>query len=115
MSWSMTIVVNKRETMFRVRFLEKHQGEAVEALVRHIEPSNLPGLVCLSEFVFKDNTHKIILPEEEAAGKRFRKTKSLHIPYHNILSVEELMDDPIDVHHLPFLRNISIEPESTPQ
>lgn len=104
-------MASKRETIFRVRFLEKHQGEAIEALVRQIEPSNLPGLVRLSAFVFKDTTKKIILPEEEAAGRRFRHTQTLHIPYHNILFVEELFDEPIDVHQLPFLRNLTLESE----
>lgn len=104
-------MVNKRETIFRVRFLEKHQGEAIEALVRQIEPSNLPGLVCLSHFVFKDATKRIILPEEEAASRRFRQTQSLHIPYHNILFVEELIEEPTDVHQLPFLRNVTLESE----
>lgn len=102
-------MANKRETIYRVRFLEKHQGEAIEALVRQIEPSNLTGLVCLSQFVFKDSTKKIILPEEEAASRRFRQTQSLHIPYHNILFVEEIFDEPIDLHQLPFLRDLSLD------
>ncbi len=104
-------MVNKRETIFRVRFLEKQQGEVIEALVRQIEPSTLPGLVCLSDFIFKDSTKKIILPQEEAASKRFRKTKSLHIPFHNILIVEELVEEPVDLQQLPFLRKLPIDPD----
>ncbi|RZA24333.1 MAG: DUF1820 family protein [Proteobacteria bacterium] len=105
------MVVQKKEkdTIFRVRFLEKPQGTPMEALVRQIEASNLPGLVCLSQFVFKDSTKKIILPEEEAAAKRFRHTESFHIPYHNILFVEEFVDEPVDVRELPFLRELHIE------
>lgn len=102
----------EKETIFRVRFLEKPQGQPMEALVRHIEASTLPGLVCLSQFVFKDSTKKIILPEEEAAAKRFRQTESFHIPYHNILYVEEFFDEPVDVRELPFLRPISPDDNS---
>ncbi|MBC7659401.1 MAG: DUF1820 family protein [Chitinophagaceae bacterium] len=105
-------MVQKRETIFRVRFLEKHQDQALEVLVRQIQPSNLPGLVCLSHFVFKDSTKKIILPEEDVASKRFRRTQSLHIPYHNILLVEEIIDEEADVHQLPFLRPLNNESET---
>ena len=98
------------ETIFRVKFLEKSGGDATEALVKSVEPSDIPGLVCLSDFVFKDNTKKIILPEEEAASKRFHKTRSIHVPYHNILFVEEVFDEPIDLRNLPFLKEV---PNST--
>ncbi len=100
----------KKERIYRVRFVEKNQSTPMEALVRHVEPSNLPGLVCLSEFVFKDATKMIILPEEEAASKRFRQTVSMHIPYHNILFVEELFDEPVDIKSLPFLKEVQDEP-----
>ncbi len=96
-----------KETIFRVRFVEKPQGQPTEALVRQIDSSHLPGLVCLRHFVFRDATKRIILPEEEAASKRFRQTESLHLPYHNILFVEEIHDEPVDVRELPFLREIS--------
>ncbi|MDQ3234439.1 MAG: DUF1820 family protein, partial [Pseudobdellovibrionaceae bacterium] len=86
----------KKEHIYRVRFVEKSQSAPIEALVRHVEPSTLPGLVCLSEFVFKDATKMIILPEEDAASKRFRNTISMHIPYHNILFVEEFHEEPVD-------------------
>ncbi|MFW7380776.1 MAG: DUF1820 family protein [Oligoflexus sp.] len=99
----------KKETIFRVRFREKEQGNSTEALVRHVEPSDIPGLVCLSDFVFKDTTKKIILPEEDAASKRFRKTESLHIPYHNILFIEEFFDEPTDLRNLPFLKEVEAD------
>ncbi len=97
----------KKDRIYRVRFVEKQQGAPMEALVRHVEASNLPGLVCLSDFVFKDATKMIILPEEDAASKRFRHTISMHVPYHNILFVEEIYDEPTDVKSLPFLREVS--------
>lgn len=99
----------KKEHIYRVRFVEKSQAAPMEALVRHVEPSMLPGLVCLRDFVFKDATKMIILPEEDAASKRFRSTLSMHIPYHNILFVEEIRDEPLDLKNLPFLKGVSTE------
>ncbi len=96
----------KQETVYRVRFRETEQAKATEALVKKVEPSDIPGLVCLSEFVFRDATKTIILPEEVEASKRFRKTLSLHVPYHNILFVEEMHDEPTDIKRLPFLKEV---------
>ncbi len=79
----------------------------MEVLVRNVEASNLPGLVCLRDFIFRDNTKMIILPEEDAASKRFRHTQALHIPYHNVLYVEEMDDEPVDIRTLPFLKDLS--------
>ena len=101
----------KNKSIFRVRFMEKDQKQPVEILVRHVEPSDFPGLVCFSSFVFRDQTKKIIMPEEDAATKRFKKTKSLHVPYHNILLVEEIEDEEVDLKQLPFLREIDKAPE----
>lgn len=95
-----------QKVVYKVKFREKEEGKATEALVRQVFPSEIPGLVCLQDFVIKDNVKKIILPEEDEASKRFRKTKSLHIPYHNILFVEEMLDEPVDVKHLPFLKEV---------
>ena len=94
------------------KFMEQGQGEPTEALVRQVEPSEIPGLVCLKDFVFKDVTKKIILPQEEAASKRFRKTKSLHIPYHNILFLEETEDEPTDLKQLPFMKEVQSNDEA---
>lgn len=102
----------KQETVYRVRFREKEQAKATEALVKRVEPSEIPGLVCLRDFVFKDSTKTIILPEEVEASKRFRKTLSLHVPYHNILFVEEMYDEPTDLKKLPFLKEVEAKPSS---
>jgi hypothetical protein len=98
-----------QKVIYKVKFREKDQGKPTEALVRQVFPSDIPGLVCLQEFVMKDNVKKIILPDEDAASKRFRKTKSLHIPYHNILFIEEMFDEPVDVKQLPFLKEVADE------
>ncbi len=99
---------SKKSVIYRVRFIEKDQTQPLEAWVRHVDPSHLPGMVILSEFIFRDSTKMIILPEEEAASKRFRNTISLHIPYHNLLFVEEVADEPVDVKNLPFLKDVTL-------
>ena len=96
----------KEKNIFRVKFIEGDKEHPVEALVRNVTPSDFPGLVCFSDFIFKDQTKMIILPEEESASKRFNKTKSIHIPYHNILFIEEVSEDSTDVHNLPFLKEL---------
>ena len=104
-------------TLFKVKFFEKDQEKPMEVLVRHVEPSDFPGLVCFSDFVFKDQTKKIIMPDEDKATKRFKKTKSIHVPYHNILFIEEVDDEEVDLKKLPFLREIQKEtgPLSKPE
>lgn len=98
------------KTIYRVRFFEREPKQTLEALVRRVEPSEFPGLVCFRDFVFRDNQKKIVLPEEDAASKRFRQTQTLHIPYHNIISIEEILDEPLDVRNLPFLREVDASP-----
>lgn len=81
------------KSIYKVKFQENEKGEAREAMVREVYPSEIPGLVTLKDFVFKDASKTIFLPGEEEASKRFRDTKSIHIPYHNILFVEEFYEE----------------------
>lgn len=94
----------KEKTLFKVRFNQKGHKDGLEVLVRSVEASHLPGMICLSDFVFLDNKKMIILPEEDAAAKRFRGTQTLHLPYHQIESVEEIVEEPIAVQSLPFIK-----------
>lgn len=103
------------QILFKVRFFENDRENPIEALVRIVEPSEFPGLVCFADFVFKDQTKKIIMPDEDKALKRFKKTRSLHIPYHNILYIEEIEEEAVDLKQLPFLREIATEVETTEQ
>ena len=103
----------KKDLIYRVRFVDKPQGQPIEATVRSVEPSQLPGFVCLKDFIFKDATKMIILPEEEAASKRWRQTQSLQIPYHHILFVEEIYDEPVDLRNLPFLKEVPSDDDSS--
>lgn len=97
-----------KEIYFRVKFIEKDKSNPIEVVVKFVRASDLPGLVHLTDFVFMDQAKKIITPEDEAARKRFHSSHALHIPYHNILSVEEFYPEVIDLKQLPFLREVDL-------
>lgn len=95
-----------KDRLYRVRFFDRNEKDLTEVVVRSVAPSELFGLVCLEDFVFNDQRKFIILPEEDAARKKFAKTERLHIPYHNLAYVEEFLDEPTDVRNLPFVREV---------
>ena len=97
---------NQSNTIYKIRFFENDQKETLEAQVRIVEPSEFPGLVCFRDFVFKDQTKQIILPTEDKSSKRFNQTKAMHVPYHNILYIEEVQEEKIDLNKLPFLKKL---------
>ena len=99
----------KEKTLFKVRFSQKNNKESLEVLVRSVDSSHLPGMICLRDFVFLDNKKMIILPEEDAAAKRFRGTQALHLPYHQIDSVEEVVEQPLALQSLPFIKMLPEE------
>jgi len=81
----------------------------VEVICQTVRPSELFGLVALEGLVFRDSTRFVILPDEDAARKRFGKSERLHVPYHNLLLVEEFADE-VDVRKLPFIREVERPP-----
>jgi len=99
---------------YRVRFLDRDEKQPIEITVKSVGPSEFFGLVCLDGIVFADSPTGIVLPEEEALRRRFGKSQKLHIPYHNIVYVEEFSDDAAEVHTLPFMREIKTGPVGIP-
>lgn len=94
------------ERLYRVRFNSKDGKDPSEVTVKNVYPSDFMGLVTLEGFVFKDQTKMVILPEEDEIRKRFNKTERLHIPYHQLVFVEEYNEQPADLKNLPFVREI---------
>lgn len=102
----------KPQKLFRVKFIDrdsKDPKEPVEVTVSSFTASEFFGLVVLEGFVFKDQKKYVILPNEDAIRKRFGKTERLHIPYHNLIYVEEFYDEPADVKNLPFIKEVTPE------
>lgn len=103
-----------KKKLRRVRFVDASEKKTMEVVVEKISSSELMGMVVLEGFVFSDQKKLVILPEEEAARQRFCKTERLHIPYHSIIYCEEFDDEPADLKHLPFIREVMETPERSP-
>ena len=97
---------DKGEKLFQVRFSMKDEKEPWEVTAKSVYPSDFMGLITIEDFVFRDQTKMVILPEEDQARKRFGKTEKLHIPYHQLIFIEEVDEDPADVKNLPFVRAV---------
>lgn len=84
--------MGSQNTIFKVCFFEKDKAEAIELQVRTVEPSEFPGLVCFKDLIL-DPQGSIIRPDLAKVADKFRATRSIHVPYHNILYIEEILDD----------------------
>lgn len=83
--------MGSRNTIFRVCFFERDKAEAVELQVATVEPSEFPGLVCFKDLLLEPQG-TIIRPDTAKCAEKFRHTRSIHVPYHNILYIEEIED-----------------------
>lgn len=98
-----------KKKLYRVRFLDQSERKTIEVVVESLASSEFLGLLVLEKFVFNDNKKFVILPEEDAARQRFAKTERLHIPYHSVIFCEEFEEEPADLKHLPFMREVKAE------
>ena len=92
----------KGKRLYRIRFQEKGEKEPIAVTVASFGPSDYFGLVCLSDFVFRDASKLVVTPGEDEAKKRYEGTDKLHLPYHVLLSVEEYFEDE------PALQSVSV-------
>lgn len=81
--------MGSRDTVFKVCFFEQEKSEAIELRVATVEPSEFPGLVCFRDLILESDG-PIIQPELAKAAQKFANTRSIHVPYHNILYIEEI-------------------------
>lgn len=100
-----------KHALFRVRFQTRDDKKPFEVVVRSVDSSEFMGLLALEGFVFNDTTKQVILPTEDEARKRFSHIEKLHIPYHNILFIEEFFEEERDLKNLPFMREVESETE----
>jgi hypothetical protein len=108
--WAAETVVTKKRKLYRVKFQERQEKQPTVVVVEQVGPSEYFGLIALERFVFFDQTKFVVLPDEDEMRKRFSRTERLHLPYHVLLSVEEFLEDDLDLKHLPFIREVPIEP-----
>lgn len=90
--------------MYRVRFMTKDDTKPVEVIVKRVVSSEFLGLIMLEDFIFSDAKQHVVLPSEDKVRRQYTDTKRLHVPYHNILSIEEFIPNKVDVKNLPFIR-----------
>lgn len=95
-----------RQKLYRVRFQTRDDKKPFEVVVRSVGSSEFIGLLALEGFVFTDTTKHVILPTEDEARKRFGDIEKLHVPYHNILFIEEFYEQDKDLKKLPFMREV---------
>ena len=100
------------KTLYRVRFMTKDETRPIEVVVKKVVSSEFLGLIMLEEFIFNDSQHHVVLPAEDRVRKLYTDTKRLHVPYHNIISVEEFQPSKLDVKRLPFIRAAEEETET---
>ena len=103
-------------TLYRVKFCERDSKDAHEVVVSSVSQSEYMGLVVLEGFQFSDNKRAVVLPNEEEARKRFGDTERLHVPFHNIIYMEEFAEKPADLHQLAFIKEVMTtkKPQNTP-
>jgi hypothetical protein len=101
------MIPQKKERLYRVRFLDPSERKTIEIVCKKVYSSEFLGLVTMEKLVFSRNSALLILPEEEAAEKRYSKTERLHIPYSAIVYVEEFDDSPGELKTLPFVKEVS--------
>ena len=97
---------HQSRTLYRVKFCERDSKDAHEVVVSSVSQSEYMGLVVLEGFQFPDQSKAVVSPNEEEARKRFGDTERLHIPFHNIIYMEEFVDRPADLHQLPFIKQV---------
>ena len=93
--------------------MTKDDVKPVEVVVKRVVSSEFLGLIMLEDFLFSDGTNHVVLPSEDKLRRQFTDTKRLHIPYHNIVSIEEFVPGKPDVKNLPFLRSASSDADSS--
>ncbi len=90
---------------YRVRFMTKDENKPVEVIVKRVTSSEFLGLIMLEDFVFNESAQHVVLPSEDKIRRQYTDTKRLHVPYHNILSIEEFNPNKVDIKNLPFIRS----------
>ncbi len=94
-----------QKPLYRVRFMNKEDNKVVEVTVKRVVSSEFLGLIMLEDFVFSDS--QVVLAGDDKLKKQFLDTKRLHIPYHNILAIEEFLAPKQETKQVPFIREIS--------
>lgn len=102
------VAVAESRRRYRVKFLEKNEKNPVTVTATAVQASEYFGMIAIEGLVFDDRRRHIILPDEDSTRRRFAKTNRLHIPYHNVICIEEFDEDPPDLKKLPFIKQVEL-------
>mgnify|MGYP001545986390 CR=1 FL=1 len=80
--------MNKKKSVFRILF--SSQGKGYEIYARKVNQSDIYGFVEIEEVVFGEKSAIVVDPNEEALKNEFASVKSLMIPYHSIIRIDEV-------------------------
>jgi len=75
-------------SLYRVSFL--NQGKVYEVYVRRVHQNGLWGFVVLEDFVFGNRSAVVVDPSEERLRDEFGSARSVQVPMHAILRIDEV-------------------------
>jgi hypothetical protein len=77
-----------QKALYKVVF--HNHGKVYELFAKKVLASDLYGFTQISELVFSSSDALLVDPAEEKLKEEFGKTKSLHLPMHSIVRIEEV-------------------------
>ena len=87
--------------LFRIKYTDKIEKKTIVLVAGKVVMSDFFGLIAIEQLIFSNQRKQIVLPEEDTIRMRFADTKKLHIPYHNIISIEEFLEDAPSLKKMP--------------
>lgn len=74
--------------LYKVIFLS--HGKVYELFARKVLSSELYGFVQVSDLSFGSSDSMLVDPAEEKLKEEFAKSRSLHLPMHSVVRIEEV-------------------------
>lgn len=74
--------------LYKIMFLS--HGKVYELYAKKVLSSELYGFVQVSELSFAASDSLLVDPSEEKLKEEFAKTRSLHLPMHSVVRIEEV-------------------------
>jgi len=79
----------RKSTYYKVSFTR--DNELYQICAREVQPSNLYGLIEISEFIFPES--KLVFnPGEERLRREFEGIQRTFLPYHAIVRIDEVVN-----------------------
>jgi hypothetical protein len=78
----------KTKRLYRINYITN--ADVYELYAQSVSSQDMLGFITLSDLLFEVNTQVVIDPVEERLKTEFEGVKTLHIPLHNVLKIEEV-------------------------